>query len=304
MKWTKAGLVYGPPGGSWWARRGALQPTPLLRADGAIRVFAGFRTDDGVSRVGYVDLSAASPTRVLGVSRDPVLDIGAPGAFDENGVVPCAIVQRPEGLYLYYAGYQLGQRVRFTVYGGLALSTDGGETFTRYSRVPITDRTDDELLFRVIHTMMFDGGRWRAWYGAGSEFNVVADRQLPIYDIRHAEAPNGLTLDRKYELCIGLEGREHRVGRPYVIKHDGAYKMFFATGTATEGYRLAYAVSADGLNWERRQDELGIGISSSGWDSAMQAYPSVVVYNDTAYLFYNGNNYGDEGFGLAVLESW
>lgn len=305
MKWRKQGLVYGPDGTSPWAQRWALQPTPILRSDGTIRVFAGFRTLAGVSRVGYVDLDADDPSRVLDVSREPVLDIGIPGAFDENGVVPCAIIARDDQLYLYYAGYQLGQQVKFYVFGGLAISADGGATFERHSRVPICDRTNDELYFRVIHTMMRDGDEWRAWYGGGDEYGFEDGRPLPRYDIRHARAPGGVTLSSDYQICIAQQGAEYRVGRPYVFKDDdGRYRMLFSAGTAATGYRLAYAISDDGLNWSRDDAAVGIDVSSSGWDAEMQAYPAVIRHGDKVYLFYNGNNYGEEGFGYAVLEEW
>jgi predicted GH43/DUF377 family glycosyl hydrolase len=304
MKWRKQGLIYGPSGESWWAQRWALQPTPLLRPDGVIRVFVGFRTREGISRVGYVDVNAENPAEVLDVSSEPVLDIGIPGAFDENGVVPCSVVERDGKLFLYYAGYQLGQKVKFYVFGGLATSDNGGLSFERHSRVPVCDRNDDELFFRVIHTMMNDEGSWRAWYGAGSEYTVKDGRQLPNYDIRHAAARDGIELSRQYQLCIGVQGAEYRVGRPYVIKGDGLYRMFYSAGTAEEGYRLAYAESADGLSWTRKDEEVGIDVSPTGWDSEMQAYPAVVRYQDKVYLFYNGNNYGEDGFGYAVLEHW
>jgi hypothetical protein len=301
MRWLKKGLIYGPSGDSWWAQRWALQPTPLLRADGTIRVFVGFRRRDGVSRVGYVDVSADDPACVLAVSPEPVLDIGLPGAFDENGVVPCAIVDRDGKLYLYYAGYQLGQKVKFFVFGGLAISEDGGSSFRRFSRVPICDRTDDEMFFRVVHTMMLDNGQWRAWYGAGSSFTLKDGRQLPNYNIRHVMAEDGLRLDRDFAVCIDTIGDEYRVGRPYVIKQNGMYRMFYCAGTDHRGYRLAYAESEDGITWARKDDQIGIDVSSSGWDSEMQAYPSVVTYRDRTYLFYNGNNYGEDGFGYAEL---
>jgi predicted GH43/DUF377 family glycosyl hydrolase len=304
MRWSKKGLIYGPSGDSWWAQRWALQPTPLLRADGTIRVFVGFRTHEGVSRIGFVDVSAENPAQVLAVSPEPVLDIGIPGAFDENGVVPCAVAEHDGKLYLYYAGYQLGQKVRFFVFGGLAVSEDGGASFQRHSRVPICDRTDDEMLFRVIHTMMLDDGRWRAWYGAGSSFTLSEGRQLPNYNIRHAEAKDGLTLSRDFTVCVDTRDGEYRVGRPYVIKRAGAYRMFYCAGTAARGYRLAYAESADGIDWMRKDDEIGIDVSASGWDSEMQAYPSVVMFRDKVYMFYNGNNYGEDGFGYAELDHW
>lgn len=303
MRWAKKGLIYGPAGDSWWAQKWALQPTPFVRPDGRIRVFVGFRTHEGVSRVGFVDVNADNPSEVLHVSPEPALDIGVAGAFDENGVVPCAVVERQGKLYLYYAGYQLGQKVKFYVFGGLAISEDGGESFTRYSQVPLCERTDDELFFRVIHTMMFDDGHWRAWYGGGNQYTMHDGKQLPNYNIRVAEAPDGLALSPDYQICIDTKGGEYRVGRPYVLKEADRYRMFYCAGTAERGYRLAYAESADGVAWTRKDDEIGIDVSESGWDSQMQAYPSVVQHHNQVYLFYNGNNYGEDGFGYAILES-
>lgn len=305
MKWEKKGLIYEPTGDSAWARNSALQPTPLVRTeDGLIRVFAGFRDDEGVSRVGYVDVSAQDPSKVLRVSRAPVLDIGVPGAFDDNGVVPTSVVEREGQLYLFYAGYQLVRKIKFLVFCGLAVSRDGGETFTRYSRTPVCDRTDEELYFRVIHTMMLDGGKWRAWYGAGDSFDVDGERQYPRYNIRHAFSPDGIHLCDDYRVCVDMRDGEYRVGRPYVIKHGGLYKMFYGAGTKDEGYRLAYAESADGVLWTRKDEEVGIEVSPSGWDSRMQSYPAVVNCGDQTFMFYNGNDYGRDGFGYAVLEHW
>jgi len=77
MKWEKKGLIYGPDGRSSWARHSALQPTPLLRADqGHIRIFVGMRDDEGVGRIGFVDVASDNPAQVLRVSQAPVLDIG------------------------------------------------------------------------------------------------------------------------------------------------------------------------------------------------------------------------------------
>jgi hypothetical protein len=276
MMWLRKGLIYGPSGDSWWAQGWALQPTPLLRADGTIRVFVGFRTREGVSRVGYVDIDAENPSSILAVSPEPVLDIGVPGAFDENGVVPCAVVKRDGKLFLYYAGFQLGHKVKFVAYGGLAISEDGGASFHRYSQVPISDRTDDALYFRVIHSMMNDNGVWRAWYGAGSAYTLAGQRQLPNYNIRVAVAVDGIRLCQESTVCVDVSGEEYRVGRPYVIKYQGLYRMFFCAGSVAESYRLAYAESSDGLTWVRKDDALGFKGPVLSWESEMQAYPSLV----------------------------
>lgn len=108
MIWEKLGLVYGPDERVPWAVHSALQPTPYRLDDDTIRVFCGMRDNNGISRVGYVDVAASDPTDVKDISKTPALEIGQPGTFDENGVVPCAVVPRDGGLHLYYAGYQLG----------------------------------------------------------------------------------------------------------------------------------------------------------------------------------------------------
>lgn len=302
MKWKRHGLIYRPDGNSAWHRHSALQPTPLLLNETTIRVFLGFRDEKGQSRVGFVDLDAREPRNVLRVSENPALDIGGLGMFDENGVVPCAIIRRDERLFLYYAGYQLGINIKFYVFGGLAISDDNGESFSRYRRVPIADRTDREPYFRVIHSLLSEGGLWQIWYGGGDKFSGSTGRfDRPNYDIRYAESPDGLSLGEDFRVCIATSGEEYRVGRPYVIKTDYGYQMFFGAGTERTGYRLAYAESDDGINWRRDDEKLGLNVSPTGWDSQTQAYPSVIRTGGRTWLFYNGNDYGRDGFGLAEL---
>jgi hypothetical protein len=73
----------------------------------------------------------------------------------------------------------------------------------------------------------------------------------------------------------------------------------------SSSYRLGYAESRDGIKWNRKDDQVGINVSPSGWDSEMIEYPFYYAQNDKEYLFYNGNGFGKTGFGYAVrnLES-
>ena len=80
--------------------------------------------------------------------------------------------------------------------------------------------------------------------------------------------------------------------------------MLYSSRTVSKGYRLGYAESDDGLVWERKDEEVGIDVSENGWDSKMICYASEVKYKDRLYMFYNGNNCGETGFGYAVLEEW
>ena len=86
-----------------------------------------------------------------------------------------------------------------------------------------------------------------------------------------------------------------------MYKKDNVYRMFFTKGTITKDYFAGYAESEDGLTWSRMDEKIGIQKSKTGWDSEMLCYPSVIEVNRKAYMFYNGNNFGYDGFGYAIL---
>ena len=81
--------------------------------------------------------------------------------------------------------------------------------------------------------------------------------------------------------------------------NNARWQYYYYTGPN----RIGYAESSDGINWIRK-DELmkHFDVSSKGWDSDMVCYPYVFDFKRRRYMLYNGNDYGKEGFGLAVLE--
>ena len=68
-------------------------------------------------------------------------------------------------------------------------------------------------------------------------------------------------------------------------------------------YQIGYAESLDGQNWVRMDLRAGIYSSNSGWDSEMIEYAAVLKIKGIYYMFYNGNNYGIDGFGVALTNS-
>ncbi len=303
MKWIKKGLVYAPDGSLEWAQKHAFPATPYFIKEDVIRLYVAFCDGNTVGRVGYVDVAAGNPSKVLNVSSKPVLDIGSPGAFDENGVVPTCLVKVGSRLYLYYVGFQLGMKVRYYQFEGLAISGDGGETFVRHSKVPIIDRSDRELVNRTSAFVMYDEDVFKMWYTAGSKWLVVNDKPLPIYNLHYLESKDGMTWGKAGQLSVDFKNEdEHALGRPWVIKKDGGYTMFYSIRTKSSGYKLGYAESKDGIEWQRKDEEIGIEVSAEGWDSKMIGYASIVEYKDNVYMFYNGNDCGQTGFGYALLD--
>jgi predicted GH43/DUF377 family glycosyl hydrolase len=306
MRWRKGGHIYAPDGSVEWAQAYAFPPTPFDLGDGRLRLYVAFCDLNTVGRLGYVDVSSEDPGEVVEVATEPLLDIGLPGCFDDNGLLPTQVLAIGDRLYLYYVGYQLGTRVRYFQFQGLAYSDDGGRSFRRASRVPILDRSDPEPLHRTSAFVDRAGDRFRMWYVAGDEWVLVGGRSLPRYNLRYLESEDGLTWGPTGEVCLDFaDADEHAFGRPWVFEHDGRHKMLYSVRRQSTGYRLGYAESSDGRTWERRDSEVGIDVSESGWDSQEIAYGAVVLRADGgAWLFYNGNERGRTGFGYAELESW
>jgi hypothetical protein len=301
MKWIKKGLIYGPDRSMTWAKHSALTPTPMLKDSKTIRVFAGFRDDQGVSRIGYVDVEAANPSVIKKISKRPVLDIGIPGTFDDNGVILGDVIKANDVIRMYYVGFQLVQKVKFLAFSGLAISRDNGDTFERVSSAPILDRSDEGLYFRAIHSVLFENGIWKAWCGAGSEWETIDGGTFPKYNVKYYESADGINFPEKGITCLDYRLNEYRIGRPRVYKKGNVYRMFFTKGTITKDYLAGYAESENGLTWSRMDEKIGIQKSKTGWDSEMLCYPSVIEVNRKAYMFYNGNNFGYDGFGYAIL---
>lgn len=302
MQWQKMGRIYVPDGSVDWAHHYAFPPTPYRLSEDVLRIYLAFCDASTVGRVGYVDVDARDPSKVLKVSDRPVLDIGQPGAFDENGLLPTSVVEHDGKLYMYYVGYQLGHKVRYFQFQGLAVSEDGGESFTRLQRVPVIDRSDAELTNRTSAFVMRDGGIFKMWYVGGSDWIMARGKPLPVYNMRYLESPDGVRWGPEGRVVIDFASDdEHAFGRPWVINEPGLWRMFYSVRSHSKGYRLGYAESTDGLTWSRKDDQVGIDVSPEGWDSEMVQYSSVITVANQTYMFYNGNNCGQTGFGYAVL---
>ena len=300
-RWRKKGLIYSPLRDGGWRDNSALTPTPLLLSDDTIRIYTSFRDPDGIGRIGYVDVDADNPASVIGVSEAPVLDIGKDGMFDDNGVILGDVVRVEEKVYLYYVGFQKVLKAKFLAYSGLAVSDDNGDSFARIQQTPVMDRHQEGLYIRAIHSVIYEPGLFRVWYSVGCSWQTVDGVGKPAYEIYYAESKDGITFERGGISCLENDSAnlEYRIGRPRVRKDGDRYAMNFTYGTTDGKYLSGYASSSDGIHWDRNDSELGLELSEDGWDSKHLCYPAEISVGEIKFVFYNGNNMGEEGFGWA-----
>ena len=171
-------------------------------------------------------------------------------------------------------------------------------------RTPVLDRTDREPFLRSAPSIIREGSVLKCWYVSGLGWTMIQGRQYPRYVIRSAESADGIHWKSYDNMCIGFEDEdEFGFGRPWVVKDDAIYRMWYSIRSKSTPYRIGYAESGDGRTWNRKDEQAGITRSEVGWDSEMICYPCVVDVRGTRLMFYNGNRHGSTGFGYAVLES-
>lgn len=304
QEWRKLGLVYDASQHiSSWAKHSALTPTPYLRKTGEIRVLCGFRDDAGVSRIGYVDLDPDQPTKIIRISKQPALDVGRAGCFDDNGVILGDVVRHEDKLFLFYVGFQLVAKVKFLAFTGVATSVNDGESFERLTDAPILDRHAGENFFAAVHSAHYEAGKWRLWYGAGDAWTHINGVPYPSYGVHFVETKNLFEIPYNRIECLRPGKEEYRIGRPRVVRTASGYRMIFTAGTVTGSYFPGTASSPGGENWTRDAEQFPLRLSSGGWDSRHLSYPAPLVVGNKTLLFYNGNDMGRNGFGIAELNN-
>ena len=303
-KWEKRGLIFCPDGNSDWMNNSVLTPNPYLINENTIRIYASFRDKEGVGRIGFIDVSAQNPSKIIKISEKPVLDIGSDGCFDDNGVILGDVLKVNEKIYMYYVAFQHVQKAKFYAFSGLAISGDEGKTFKRIKRTPVMDRTEEGLFGRCIHSVIYDKEKdlFRVWYSVIYDWTYINNIPYPTYDIKYIESKDGIHFEEEGVQCIKCNKDEYRIGRPRVrILPEGKYEMRYTSDTYSKEYISGYAESNDGINWVRK-DELGwLRKSEQGFDSEMACYPVVIDTKYGTYMFYDGNGMGLGGFGYAEL---
>ena len=152
---------------------------------------------------------------------------------------------------------------------------------------------------------MYEQHKFRLWYVAGSEWIDLDGKSMPVYDIRYIESNDGIHWPDRGEVVISVtEPDEHGFGRPCIIpKVGGGYRMFYSVRRRSlRAYRLGYAESSDGSVWQRMDEKLNLDVTPGSFDSEAIMYAAPIEVDGQLYLFYNGNQFGRDGFAVALLE--
>lgn len=300
FRWKKLGLVFSPNGQFEWMQTHATLTTAISLGNDIYRVYFSSRDHRNRNHVSFIEFNIHEPTKTLRLAGYPVLAPGPLGYFDDSGVYAGSFVQYDGLTYMFYAGWNPGlHQPMFYSSIGIAVSEDGGNTFTKRYKAPIMQRDEVDPWMVAAPFVLLDGGIWRMWYISG--LGWADDGQRSFYHIKYAESRDGVHWQRDGKVALELKAGESNIARLCVVKTPSGYEGWYSF-VADHGYRIGYATSSDGYEWVRKDEEAAIGVSESGWDSEAVAYPYVFFHKGKRYMLYNGNRFGKDGFGLAAEE--
>lgn len=300
-KWEKLGRFIEPsPEVSWMATFTGPSFASPQKNSSLVDVYITGRDIKNRSLIGKIVVNLKDLSKIVSTSQDPIFNLGELGCFDENGVSYPLIVESGNVRYLYYVGWMPSVLTPFLNFIGLAKAPLNSDDFVRVSRAPILGRTNEEP-FSTGSAFVLKEEKWKMWYTSFLKWGEKENDHKHYYVIKYAESIDGINWKRKNKICINIaDPSEYSICKPSVLKIKGKYHMWYVY--RGEQYRIGYAHSDDGINWERRDDLVGIDVSSFGWDSVAMSYPHVFKYDKYLYMLYCGNEYGKEGLGIAKLK--
>lgn len=238
---------------------------------------------------------------------NPVLNLGAPGSWDEGTVWLQSVILVGDTLKMWYSGKSDSHIFNNNFSIGYAWSLDG-INWTKYNDNPVMDGRpgmwDQVGLFHPI--VIQDGDTLRMWY---ESFNASTPAG-PGHMIGYATSVNGIAWTRRDAPVLerGLAGEwdDSHIITGAVIKEENTFKMWYSGGTGGTFpnviIRMGLAISTDGINWTKYDDStttnppfqfsdpvLPLG-SPGSWEAIWAWSPSVLTTPAGYEMLYEGIN--------------
>tara|TARA_B110000037_G_C17080492_1_gene489751 strand:+ start:444 stop:1379 length:936 start_codon:yes stop_codon:yes gene_type:complete len=304
MEWEKLGRILNISEESEQMYSHTMTPVPIHLEGDIYRVIFNSRTKDNISKAFSADINIKT-LEVVTLNKEPILELGDFGAFDEKGIVVSSVVEKDDKLHIYYLGFPRIAKELFAASIGVALSEDKGLSAKKLFKGPIKGISKNEPYFSTGPRVLFDKGIYKMWYASCLGWKMEEGKLKHYYHIKCCESANGIDWGEGKVAIDFKNDLEYAMSVPSIIK-DGKddYKMWYSYRAQEniDAYRIGYATSKDGDNWTRRDEEMEGFESASGWDSEMVLASFVFDHDQDRYMLYNGNEYGKTGLGLAKLK--
>jgi PKD repeat protein len=224
---------------------------------------------------------------------NPVLKVGTAGDWDAEMVYqPSVLIDKDSKYQMFYSG---GSSFEWSV--GYASSLDG-RNWTKYPK-PVMETgapgSWDETysgLFTVafnedssVFNMWYTGGNTNTFYGGDIGYATSQLKPQPFKNTWYKHPDNPVYQGKSGEFDSNSSFH------PAIIVYENQYHMWYSGYDGQgNGSRVGYAVSEDGISWERHPDPALVTASSSSWDDLSVQQPTVLFDGTTWHMWYTGLN--------------
>ncbi len=231
--------------------------------------------------------------RMIGTPSAPIIKLGPKDSFDEHGISYPCIFNFQDQTYLFYTGWSLNTTNPFLNTLGYARLEDS------VSKLGSLIVNNDKELIKEIGSV--DIKRFNNFnYMFFTKFNEWEDSN-PKYSIRAAKSSNihSWQLDPTFNF-EDLDELSSMVCRPSLVLFKSQYLLFFSHRETNSDYKIGLAKSSNFFEWKVESTNIFENFILEDWCKDGQAYPHVSYdfKTNSFYLFFAGNSYGRDGFGM------
>lgn len=302
IKLNSCGLIFKKKHFPKWNKTHAWVPTPIKLTKNVCRVFYAGRDKNNHSQIGSFDIDLRDPYKILKISKTPVLKTGKLGCFDDCAVIPSQVIYYNKRYYLFYVGWTQARRIPYIASIGLATSTSLSKKFVRYSEAPIIGRSIKDPIFTASCYIERNKKLFRIFYTSNQKWQIKNMVLYPKYLIKEGYSKN--LIDWKFKkIIIKNKNNEIAITRPWIIKNKKNKLMLYSYGkmkNKKNNYKIGLAIFKN-KKWRRIDSNLKLTNNIDTFDKLSKEYAASINFNGKDFVFYNGNNFGEEGIGLAII---
>ena len=177
--------------------------------------------------------------------------------------------------------------------------------FKRISEAPVIGRSNNDPIFTASCYVQKFKNNFKIFYTSNLKWTNIKSVLTPKYLIKEGLTKNLIDLKFKKIAIKHKNKYEIALTRPWLLK-DKNKKLFmiYSYGqmkNKKNNYKIGLAYHKNG-KWVRKDEDFKILNYKDNFDDKTQEYGATIFYKGKNYIFYNGNNFGEKGIGLAVEE--
>lgn len=281
-----------------WSKTHAWVPTPVSLNNGNLKVLYGSRNKQNLTQTGYFVYNLEKK-KIIFNSKRPILKLGKIGEFDDSLSLVTSHLRIKKQLYLYFVGWIVPRNTRFFPSIGIAKSNLSLSKVHKQKK-PIMDRNVKENLGFASPFILSKKTKFKMWYVAIRKWIRHKSDLIPIYNLSYGVSKDGVVWKCKKKEILKTQKNE-TISRPWIIFYKKKYHMWYSYRILGKNFKIGYATSSNGINWNRRDNELKIPIKKD-FNDQMSEYPAFFNHKNKFFLLFNGNNYGKTGVGLVEMK--